>query len=290
MKKLSKLVPLKSGFHIWTRRVGSGPTPIILVHGGPGMSHEYLDCFIQEFDLNKYSLYFYDQLGSYYSDHPNDKFLWRFSGFCDEIESIRKYWHIEKFVLYGQSWGGMVAMEYALKYTSNLLGLIISNMVDDISKYRNRLYEIRDSFGSDASHFISLCEHNNDIKNSNYRLYVDQMYENFFCRVKPWPEFLIKSLKHTNFMVLKEIFGLKEFDITGNVRNWSIEHKMANLEIPILFLSAKYDTVNPRDIIKMSEYIQSSSVFICPNGSHLSMYDDRKNYFGAINSWLARIK
>ncbi|MFT8977519.1 MULTISPECIES: proline iminopeptidase-family hydrolase [Liquorilactobacillus] len=282
----TRIVNLKNGYNVWTRKIGTGNIPIVLVHGGPGMTHEYLAPFKDNIDLQKYSILLYDQLGSYFSDQPNDISLWDIKRFCDELDEVRSAWKFKRFVLYGQSFGGMVALEYATKYTSNLYGVIISNMVDSVEKYRKRLYEIRDSFGSKAAKLIINCENNNDLYNEQYRFYVNKMYKEFFCRQIPWPTVLSDSLQHANFSIVKEVFGLKEFDITGNAKDWTVENQISDINVPVLLMSSKYDTMNPYDVKKMSDKMSNASLFISMVGSHLAILDDTKSYFKAINEWL----
>src|SRR5690625_4553156 len=131
MMAQSKIIPISGGFHVWTRKVGKSPIKILLLHGGPGCTHEYLEPF-EEYLSDEFEIYFYDQLGSYYSDQPNDPSLWTIERFREELEEVRQHLDLENFYLYGNSWGGMLGIEYALKYQVALKGLIISNMTASI--------------------------------------------------------------------------------------------------------------------------------------------------------------
>src|SRR3990172_3852361 len=121
----------KGTFRVWTKRVGDHPTiKVLLLHGGPGVTHEYLEAFDSYFPSAGIEYYYYDQLGSSYSDQPDAPELWDLPRFVEEVDQVRRALglHQENFYLYGQSWGGVLAIEYALKYQQNLRGLIISNM------------------------------------------------------------------------------------------------------------------------------------------------------------------
>src|SRR3954463_13285421 len=130
-----RLIPIKTpvgSFKVWTKRFGSNPhIKILLLHGGPAMTHEYMECFESFFPEQGFEFYEYDQLGSYYSDQPTDSSLWTTARFVEEVEQVRKALGMNKdnFYLLGNSWGGILAMEYALKYQDNLKGLVISNMM-----------------------------------------------------------------------------------------------------------------------------------------------------------------
>src|SRR5512134_608633 len=128
----ARLIPIStpSGtFRVWTKRVGSNPRiKVLLLHGGPGMTHEYFEAFDSWFPAAGVEYYYYDQLGSAFSDQPKDPSLWDVARFVDEVEQVRRALGLDakNFYLLGHSWGGILAMEYALKYPQNLKGLVIS--------------------------------------------------------------------------------------------------------------------------------------------------------------------
>jgi len=125
-------------FKVWTKRIGNNPkVKVLLLHGGPGATHEYFECFDSYLPHAGIEYYYYDQLESFYSNQPSDERLWNLDGFIDEVEQVRKALGLnsDNFYLYGQSWGGILAMEYALAYQKNLKGFIISNMMCSIPDY-----------------------------------------------------------------------------------------------------------------------------------------------------------
>lgn len=136
-----RMIPVttpKGNFRVWTKRVGNNPTmKVLLLHGGPGVTHEYLEAFDSYFPAAEIEYYYYDQLGSYYSDQPDEPELWDLPRFVEEVEQVRQELGLEQenFYLYGHSWGGILAIEYALKYQQHLKGLIISNMMASIPAY-----------------------------------------------------------------------------------------------------------------------------------------------------------
>jgi proline iminopeptidase len=130
-----KMIPVetaKGTFKVYTKRMGNNPKiRVLLLHGGPGGTHEEFGNFDGYLPNEEIEYIYYDQLDSYYSDKPNDSTLWTTEHYVEEVEQVRKALHLNKdnFFLLGQSWGGILAMEYALKYQDNLKGLIVSNMV-----------------------------------------------------------------------------------------------------------------------------------------------------------------
>src|SRR2546430_14319623 len=115
-----KLIRVDGKYHVWTKRVGSGPIKMLTLHGGPGSTHEYFECFEDFLPQHGIEFFYYDQLGSAYSDQPDDAALWRIERFREEVEQVRSALGLDDFYLYGHSWGGMLAIEYALKYQDHL--------------------------------------------------------------------------------------------------------------------------------------------------------------------------
>ena len=132
-----QMIKLKEGYKVWTKRFGNSPMKVLLLHGGPGGTHEYMECFESFFPKANIEFYHYDQLGSAYSDQPDDNKLWTIERFVEEVEQVRQKLGLNKdnFYLFGSSWGGILAMEYAAKYQKNLKGLIISNMTAGFKEY-----------------------------------------------------------------------------------------------------------------------------------------------------------
>ena len=133
-----KMIPIKTPvgeFKVWTKRIGNNPRiKMLTLHGGPGFNHELLEVFDSYLPSAGIEYYYYDQLGSFFSDQPDDPALWNVARFVEEVEQVRVALGLNKdnFYLWGQSWGGMLAIEYALKYQHNLKAVIISNMMASI--------------------------------------------------------------------------------------------------------------------------------------------------------------
>src|SRR5437763_1882771 len=136
-----RMIPISTpvgNFRVWTKRIGNNPKiKVLLLHGGPAAGHEYMECFESFFPKEGIEFYEYDQLGSSYSDQPKDSSLWTIDHFVDEVEQVRQALHLDKdnFYLLGHSWGGILALEYALKHQDHLKRLIISNMMSSCPDY-----------------------------------------------------------------------------------------------------------------------------------------------------------
>lgn len=281
-------VEVGNDFKVWTKRVGHGPIKILTLHGGPGVSCEYLeDSFTKYFPPDQYEIIYYAQLGSLNSDQPDDPSLWKIERFREEVETVRKALKLENFYLYGQSWGGMLAIEYALKYQHHLKGLILSNTPGSIASYETYIQTLRSKLPTQVQNQLQAYEKNSDFSNPKYQqLMTDEVYSRHICRLKPWPNALQQTFQHMNEKVYLTMQGPNEFLITGNFKNWDRWKDFPQIEIPTLVISGRYDTINPDDTIKIAKLMPKGTSKICEKGSHLSLYDDADPYFGSLREFL----
>ena len=293
-----KMIPIKTPkgtFKVWTKRVGNNPTiKVLLLHGGPGVTHELYECFDGYFPNQSIEYIYYDQLGSYYSDQPTDKSLWTNERFVEEVEQVRIALGLNKdnFYLLGQSWGGILAMEYALKYQKNLKGLIISNMMASAPEYNKYAEEVLGpKLPKEVFNQIKIFEKNKDYTNPKYSDLLFKYYYTEHILRKPlneWPEAVNRCFKHINPNVYIFMQGPSEFGITGDatLKNWDVKSQLKTLTIPTLIIGAKHDTMDPKHMEWMSKEVQNGRFLFCENGSHLSQYDDQKTYFEGVIKFL----
>ena len=293
-----KMIPIKTPkgtFNVWTKRVGNNPKiKVLLLHGGPGLTHELYEAFDGYFPNESIEYIYYDQLGSYYSDQPNDNSLWTNERFVEEVEQVRIALGLESsnFYLMGQSWGGILAMEYALKYQKNLKGLIISNMMASAPAYNKYAEEVLGpKLPKAVFDQIKTFEKNKDYTNPKYtELLFKYYYTEHILRmpVDQWPESINRAFKHMNPNVYVYMQGPSEFGITGDatLKDWDVTGKFKTISVPTLVIGAKYDTMDPKHMEWMSKEVQNGRFLFCPNGSHLSQYDDPKNYFLGVIKFL----
>lgn len=281
----------KGRFKVWTKRMGNNPTKkVLFLHGGPGMTHELYECADGYFPQEGIEYYYYDQLGSYYSDQPDDLELWTTERFVEEVEQVRQALGLDSsnFYLLGQSWGGILAMEYALKYQENLKGLVISNMMSSIPEYNAYAQEVLGpQMDPEIYKEVKAMEDAGDYGNPRYgELLFEHYYTKHVLRMPgdQWPEAVMRALKHANNQVYVHMQGYSEFGITGNatLKGWDIKDRLKELEVPTLVIGAQYDTMDPAHMEWMSGEVQNGRYLYCPKGSHLSQYDDQKTYFNGV--------
>ncbi|MBT8195382.1 MAG: proline iminopeptidase-family hydrolase, partial [Bacteroidia bacterium] len=196
-----QMIELKEGYKVWTKRFGNSDMKVLILHGGPSVTHEYMECYESFFPKENIEFYQYDQLGSYYSDQPEDMSLWTLERFVEEVEQVRQELGLNKdnFYLLGQSWGGILAMEYALKYQEHIKGLIISNMTADFHKYAAYNANLRAQLRPSLIDSLEFYENNDDYLNPIYQdLVFNEYYTKHICRLDPWPEPINRSFAHIN--------------------------------------------------------------------------------------------
>jgi proline iminopeptidase len=284
------MIPIKTpvgNFKVWTKRFGNNPKiKILLLHGGPAMTHEYMECFETFFQRQGFEFYEYDQLGSYYSDQPKDSTLWTTERFVEEVEQVRKAIGADRSTFYvvGNSWGGILAMEYALKYQKHLKGLVVANMMasaPEYGKYADEVLAKQMDPGVLAE--VKAIEAKKDFSNPRYmELLIPHFYRQHLCRLKEWPDGFNRSLKHANGEIYTMMQGPSEFGISGRLANWDIKSRLKEIAVPTLMVGARYDTMDPAAMEEQSKLVQNGRYLYCPNGSHLSMWDDQQVFMNGV--------
>jgi proline iminopeptidase len=283
----SRKVRLASGHEVWVKQIGAGDVPVLTLHGGPGFPHFYLECFEDFLPRDRLRFWYYDQLGCGFSDHPDDPSLWTIDRFRGEVEQVRAALGIERFVLYGHSWGGMLAIEYALAYPQHLSGLVVSNMTASMPSYVAYVTKLRNALPPDVSKAMKRFEDEGAYEAPEYqRLLMTQLYARHICRLDPLPEPAMRAFTRMNPQVYETMQGPSEFTVDGNLKSWDRWADLHRIEVPTLLLVGRYDTMSVEDIQRMGRSIPASHVVICEKGSHLSMYDDQEAYFAALVPFL----
>lgn len=292
-----RLIPIQTPrgtFSVWTKRFGNNPRiKVLLLHGGPAMTHEYMECFESFFPKEGFEFYEYDQLGSYYSDQPADSSLWVTDRFVNEVEQVRKAIRADSsnFYVLGNSWGGILAMEYALKHQENLKGLVVANMVASAPEYGRYADEVLSKQMQPAILAeIRSIEAKKDFSNPRYmELLLPNFYKQHLCRLDVWPDPVNRSFKHANEVVYTMMQGPSEFGISGRLATWDIKDRLKEITVPTLMIGARYDTMDPKAMEAQSKMVQNGSYLYCPNGSHLAMWDDQQVFMNGVINWIKQV-
>lgn len=291
-----KVIPITSSkgtFNVWTKRIGNNPKiKLLLLNGGPGATHEYFECFENFLPAEGIEIIYYDQLGCGNSDNPNDVALWDLGRYVEEVEQVRKALHLDEsnFYVLGHSWGGILAMEYTLKYQHNMKGLIISNMMSSCPEYGRYADEVlAKQMDPKVLAEINKIEAAKDFANPRYmELLIPNFYEKHILRFpsKDWPEPANRSFAKMNQSLYVTMQGPSEFGISGKLEKWDRKSDLKNITIPTLVIGAKYDTMDPNHMSAMSKLVQNGTYLYCSKGSHMAFYDDQKTYFEGLIAFL----
>jgi proline iminopeptidase len=283
----------KGKFKVWTKRFGNNPTiKVLLLHGGPGGDHEFFESFESFLPQEGVEFIYYDQLGSYRSDKPTDTALWTTERFVEEVEQVRQALHLDStnFYLLGHSWGGILGIEYALKYQQHLKGLIVSNMMSSCPAYaaynKDVLQKKMDPKIVDSILYFEKTKTTNNPRYMN--LLLNNYYNKHICRVYPFPEAIDRAFSHLNGEVYTIMQGPSEFGVSGRLTLWDRTADLPKIKTPTLVIRGMNDTMDPEFMKMMSEKFANGSLVTCTNGSHCSMWDDQENYFKGLIGFLKK--
>lgn len=299
--KEARLISVRGNkYKVWTKRSGTGKIKLLLLHGGPGTSPEYFENFPSALGKN-YTIYFYSQLGTYFSDMPTDSSLYSVDGFINDIEDVRIGLGLDNFYILGHSWGNQLAQAYASKYQRHLKGIILCNNINEkdevIEEYQTQLYanildsipeysryadSLRFGFSGHFTDFSSKESLGSQIRKKAWPL----MLKKHYARLPdPLPENLTRSKLHSTGVLMSKLGFMAKINETD------FNKYLADISIPTLLLGAKYDFIPPGYYVKMLDKMKNNAnveVYICPNGSHFAMWDDKENFFNVINKFMLK--
>lgn len=297
MKQGTKILTLDNGYHLWTNTQGEGDIHLLALHGGPGGNHEYWEDAAEQLAKQGLNVQvtMYDQLGSLYSDQPDysdpaiaKKYL-TYDYFLDEVDEVREKLGLDNFYLIGQSWGGLLIQEYAVKYGQHLKGAIISSMVDEIDDYVKHINALREkTLSPEAVAFMKQCEANNDYSNPKYQEYVQVMNENYIDRRQPSK---LEHLKDLGGDAVYNVFqGDNEFVITGKLKDWHFRDQLKNIKVPTLITYGDHESMPVPTGKKMAELIPNAKFVTTPGGGHHHMVDNPDVYYKHLADFIRQVE
>ncbi|QNN64115.1 proline iminopeptidase-family hydrolase [Sphingomonas rhizophila] len=296
-----RMIPIKTpkgDFRVWVKRVGNNPKlKLLLLHGGPGATHDPFQVFDSFLPQEGIEYYYYDQLGSGRSDRPNDDDLWTVDRFVSEVEQVRSAIGADasNFCLLGQSWGGLLAMEYALKHQDQLKCLVVSNMMASIpayNDYANRV--LKPQMDPAKLKIVEELERTGKTDDPRYLgILMPEFYEKHILRrpAAEWPEPVVYGLTpgpmNQHLYVLMQ--GPSEMGASGRLANWDRFNDLKRIAVPTLVISGKHDTMDPTYMARMASEFPKGEL-LATNGGHMAMYDDQPAYFAGLTKFLRKFK
>ncbi|WP_155287048.1 proline iminopeptidase-family hydrolase [Lacticaseibacillus zhaodongensis] len=284
-------VTLDNGYHIWTQTKGNGDIQLLTLHGGPGGTNEVFENFAERLAPYKVRVSRYDQLGSFFSDQPDfslkenrDRFF-NIDYYVDEVEEVRTKLGLDNFFLLGQSWGGVLAIEYALKYGQHLKGLILSSMIDNLDEYITNINAIREKmFGQADLDYMHQKEAEHDFGDAHYQELVAQLGENYLHHTSdPQPRHLISTMATPVYNYFQ---GDNEFVMVGALKDWDRRGSLSKITLPTYLTFGGHETMPLTAARRMAGELPHSRLHITPNAGHGQMLDNPDDYFSNLGQYL----
>jgi proline-specific peptidase len=281
------------GYNVWYRIMGdhddAAKLPLLVLHGGPGASHDYLEPIGDLADTGR-RVIFYDQLGCGNSDHPHNPALWTVRLYLEELDDVRNALNLDRLHILGQSWGGMLAMEYALTQPVGVDGLIISDSPASMEQWVSEANRLREDLPPDVQQTLLKHEAAGTTDDPEYERAVDVFYRRHLCRLDPWPECLLRSFAKVaaNPEVYHSMNGPSEFHVTGTLRTWNIVDRLGEITLPTLLLSGRFDEATPAIVETIHKRIPRSEWTLFEQSSHTPHLEEHGRYLQVVSQFLDR--
>ena len=289
-------VPFR-GFRIWYRVVG-GPaqpaparSPLLVLHGGPGTPHDYLEPLEGLADTGR-PVVFYDQLGCGNSDQPHDPSLWSVELFLEELATVRQELGLERVHLLGHSWGGMLAMEYALTRPEGLASLVLASSLASVPQWIAEANRLREELPQEAEETLRRHEEAGTTDEPAYQEAMMVFYRRHVCRLDPWPEPLVRTFAKldANPEVYHAMFGPSEFHATGTLRGWDIRDRLGEIRLPTLITSGRHDEATSAIAETVHRGIEGSEWVVFERSAHVAHLEEEDEYRRVAEDFMRRVE
>ncbi len=276
------------GYSLFYRQF-STPTKgeILCLHGGPGATHDYM-LSMADLANRGYRVTFYDQLGCGRSEVPKDHALFVPERYVEEVEAFRKKLRLGKPHIIGSSWGGMLAIAYALKYQRNMATMTTVGGLHSVPLTVREMERMKRNLPQEVQRTLSKYEAEGDYENPEYVKAVMVFYKKHLCRLPEWPAEVTYALDHISKAVYGTMNGPNEFTIIGNTRYWDVTARLGDIHVPTLVLSGRHDEVSPVVAKEIHRHIKSSELTIFPNSSHMPFWEERSSFMNRVVKFLDR--
>ena len=279
------------GGRIWYRIVGPDRpgTPVLCLHGGPGMPHDYLEP-LEDLAVSR-PVVFYDQLGCGRSDRPAGDSLWTTDRFVEELATVRAALGLERPHLFGNSWGGWLALQYTLDRKPAIASLILSSSPPSVARWIADCAELRAGLDEPVRDVLDRHEAGGYFFCPEYQWAITQFYRRHLCRLDPWPTCLERTFAGLGADVYLAMWGPSEFGpVTGRLRDWEVTGRLAEVQVPTLVTGGRYDEARPAHLAVLAEGINDAELVIFENSSHMAFIEERERYLQVVEAFLARVE
>ena len=281
----------------WYRVVGeldpdSPQTPVVICHGGPGAAHDYCEPIAE---LSRYgrACVLYDQVGCGKSQHlpdaPAD--FWTPQLFKDELVELTTQLGIAgRHAVVGQSWGGMLAMEYALDHPAGLRGIVVADSPASMTLWVSEANRLRADLPADVQETLTRHEQEGTTDDPEYETTVRVFYDRHLCRV-PWPDCVQRSFDQMEVdpTVYHTMNGPSEFHVVGSLKTWDITDRLAEITTPTLLVSGRHDEATPLIVEQIHERIPGAQWTLFEESSHLPHVEEPEAFLERVEEFLRSI-
>jgi len=279
-------------YRVWYRIVGGGADheniPLLTLHGGPGVPHDYiLDMTGLASDTRR--VIFYDQLGCGRSDQPDDLSLWIIERFVAEIDTVRRALGLENVHLWGQSFGGLFALEYALGQPQGLTSLILASSTSSIPLWIAEANRLREALPPDVQATLLRQEQAGTTDDPEYQQATMVFYDRHVIRLKPIPEHVQRAMDHVG-QVYYTMNGPSEFHVIGTIKDWDRTERLSEIHVPTLITSGRYDESTPLINEVLHNGIAGSKWVLFEQSSHMAHVEERELYLSTVKAFIESVE
>jgi proline-specific peptidase len=262
---------------------------LLVLHGGPGAGHDYLEP-LEELATER-KVVFYDQLGCGRSDRPDDRSLWRMECFVAEVSRVRDALGLNTVHLFGQSWGGWLAVEYMLSDPSGVVSLVLASTSASIPQFVAGAARLKAALPPDVYHALQQHEAAGDLDHPDYQAAVREFYSRHVCRLDPWPECLLRTVRNLDGNTVYETMnGPNEFTVVGNLKDWDRVDRLGEIKVPTLITVGRYDEITPACAETLRRGIAKAELRLFPDSSHTAHLEETEAYIRVVQDFLARVE
>ncbi|HET9014456.1 MAG TPA: proline iminopeptidase-family hydrolase [Thermomicrobiaceae bacterium] len=283
------------GHSVWYRVVGEreapGKLPLLTLHGGPGAAHDYLEP-LQAMARTGRRVIFYDQLGCGRSDQPHDPSLWTVELFVAEVDAVRDAFGLDAVHLLGQSWGGMLGMEYALTQPDGLASLTVASSPASMIQWVAEANRLRADLPPDVQQTLLAHEAASTTDDPAYAATMEVFYHRHVCRIVPYPDYVRRTFDQLerNPEVYHTMNGPSEFHVTGTLKTWDITGRLGEIRVPTLVTSGRHDEATPAIAETVHRGIPGSEWVLFEESSHMAHAEEAERYMAVLDDFLSRVE
>jgi proline-specific peptidase len=273
------------GGNVWFKRVGRGAgLPLLAIHGGPGLPHNYMRALERLADERE--VIFWDQLGCGNSECPSNTELWTMQRSVAETDAVVKALGLNGFHVFGNSWGGMLAEQYVLDVASGAVSLTISNSIASIPEFSKVVARLKSELDPATQSAIDRHEAAGTTYSAEYQAAIRTWNETYLCRVRPWPTELEDAFQNMGTEIFETMFGPSDFHIVGTIRHWDVLDRLAEIALPTLLLAGRYDECAPEHMFEMHRRIQGSRFELFASSAHMPFIEEPDRFDQVMRDFL----